>query len=66
MVFFVLKGFEVRGSPHDGTCPPAPFFFGTEIFNPQKKKSAKIKCLLFSPKPQKFHTAEITGYTVCI
>ena len=29
------------------------FFFGAEIFNPQKKKSAKIKCLLFSPKPQK-------------
>jgi hypothetical protein len=40
------------------------FFFGAEIFNPQKKKSAKIKCLLFRPKPQKFHTAEITGYTV--
>jgi hypothetical protein len=40
------------------------FFFGTEIFNPQKKKSAKIKCLLFRPKPQKFHIAEITGYTV--
>jgi hypothetical protein len=35
-----------------------------EIFNPQKKKSAKIKCHLFRPKPQKFHTAEITGYTV--
>jgi hypothetical protein len=29
------------------------FFVGPEIFNPQKKKSAKIKCLLFSPKPQK-------------
>ena len=40
------------------------FFFGAEIFNPQKKKSAKIKCPLFRPKPQKFHTAEITGYTV--
>jgi hypothetical protein len=40
------------------------FFFGTKIFNPQKKISTKIKCLLFSPKPQKFHTAEITGYTV--
>ena len=34
------------------------------FYNPQKKKSAKIKCLLFRPKPQKFHTAEITGYTV--
>ena len=41
------------------------FFFGVEIFNPQGKKSAKIKCHLFRPKPQKFHTAEITGYTVC-
>ena len=41
------------------------FFFGAKIFNSQKKKSAKIKCLLFSPKPQKFHTAEITGYMVC-
>ena len=40
------------------------FFFGAEIFNPQKKKSAKIKCLLFRPKPQKFPIAEITGYTV--
>jgi hypothetical protein len=29
------------------------FFFGAEIYNPQKKKSAKIKCLLFRPKPQK-------------
>jgi hypothetical protein len=38
--------------------------FGAEIYNPQKKKSAKIKCLLFRPKPQKFHTAEITDYTV--
>jgi hypothetical protein len=36
-------------------------FFGAEIFNTQKKKSAKIKCHLFRPKPQKFHTAEITG-----
>ena len=34
------------------------------IFFRQKKKSAKIKCLLFRPKPQKFHIAEITGYTV--
>ena len=41
-------------------------FFGAEIFNPQKKKSAKIKCLLFRPKPQKFHTTEITGYTVVL
>ena len=40
------------------------FFFGTEIFNPQKKKSVKIKCPLFSPKSHNFHTAEITGYTV--
>jgi len=39
------------------------FFFDAEIFNPKKKKSAKIKCLLFRPKPQKFHTAEMTGYT---
>ena len=38
--------------------------FRTEIFNPQEKKSAKIKCLLFRPKPQIFHTSEITGYTV--
>jgi hypothetical protein len=42
----------------------AIFFIGAKIFNPQKKKSAKIKCLLFRPKPQKFHTAEITGYTL--
>ena len=41
------------------------FVFDTEIFNPHKKKNAKIKCLLFSPKPQKFHNAEINGYTVC-
>jgi hypothetical protein len=39
------------------------FFVGAEIFNPQKKRSAKIKCHLFGSKPQKFHTAEITGYT---
>jgi hypothetical protein len=38
------------------------FFFSAEIFNLQKKNTAKIKCLLFNPKPQKFHTAEITGY----
>jgi hypothetical protein len=31
------------------------FFVGDEIFNPQKKKSAKIKCHLFRPK-----TAEIS------
>ena len=37
---------------------------GAKIFNRQKKKSAKIQCRLFSQKPQKFHTAEITGYTV--
>ena len=42
------------------------FFSGTEMFNPQKNKSAKIKWLLFSQKPQKFRTAEITGYTVII
>jgi hypothetical protein len=46
------------------SCNTNHFFFGAEIFNPQKKKSTKIKCLLFSPKPLKFHTAEITGYTV--
>ena len=40
------------------------FFFSAKIFNLQGKKSAKIKCLLFRPKPQIFHTAEITGYTV--
>jgi hypothetical protein len=34
------------------------------VFILQKKKSAKIKCLLYRPKPQKFHTAEITDYTV--
>ena len=39
------------------------FFFGAEIVNSQKKTSAKIKCLLFRPKPQKFPTAEITGMT---
>jgi hypothetical protein len=37
-----------------------------EIFNLQEKKSAKIKCPLFSQKPQKFHTAEINGYTVLL
>ena len=42
----------------------AILFFGAEIFNLQEKKSAKIKCLLLRQKPQKFHTAEITGYTV--
>jgi hypothetical protein len=39
-------------------------FFSDRDFQSAGKKSAKIKCLLFSPKPQKFHTAEITGYTV--
>jgi hypothetical protein len=28
-------------------------YFGAEIFNPQEKKSAKIKCHLFKQKPQK-------------
>ena len=46
------------------SCNTNNFFFGAEIFNPQKKQSAKIKCLLYRPKPQKFHTAEITRYTV--
>jgi hypothetical protein len=40
-------------------------FFRCQDFQSAEKKSAKIKCLLFRPKPQKFHTAEITGYTVC-
>jgi hypothetical protein len=44
----------------------AIFVFGAEIFNPQKKKSTKIKCLRFRLTPQKFHTAEITGYTVVV
>jgi hypothetical protein len=35
------------------------FFFGAKIFNPQK-----LNVFFFSSKPQKFHTAEITGYTV--
>jgi hypothetical protein len=39
-------------------------FFRCRDFQPSKKKSAKFKYLLFSQKPQKFHTAEITGYTV--
>jgi hypothetical protein len=38
--------------------------FRCRDFQSAEKKSAKIKCLLFRPKPQKFHTAEITGYTV--
>ena len=46
------------------SCNTNNFIFGAEISNPQKIKSAKIKCLLFRPKPQKFHTAEINGYTV--
>ena len=46
------------------SCNTNNFFFGAEIFNLQKKKSAKIKYLLFRPRPQKFHTAEIIGYTV--
>jgi hypothetical protein len=32
----------------------------------REKYTAKIKCLLFSPKPQKFHTTEITDYTINI
>jgi hypothetical protein len=48
------------------SCNTNNSFFGAEIFNPQKKKSAKIKCLLFRPKLQKFHTAGITGYMVFI
>ena len=39
-------------------------FFGCQDFHSTEKKSSKIQCRLFSPKPQKFHTAEITGYTV--
>jgi hypothetical protein len=39
-------------------------FFWCGDFQSAEKKSAKIKCLLFRPKSQKFHTAEITGYTV--
>jgi hypothetical protein len=35
-------------------CNANNIFFGDEIFNPQKKKSAKIKCLIFSQKSQKF------------
>ena len=38
--------------------------FGCQYFQFAEKKSAKIQCRLFSPKPQKFHTAEITSYTV--
>jgi hypothetical protein len=34
------------------------------FFRYQDFQSAEIKCLMFSPKPQKFHTAEISGYTV--
>jgi hypothetical protein len=44
--------------------PVKTIFFSDRDFQSAGKKSAKIKCLLFSPKPQKFHTAEITGYTV--
>jgi hypothetical protein len=44
-----------------GTCEVK-----AEIFNLQEKKSAKSKCPLFSKKLQKFHTAEITGYTVLL
>ena len=39
-------------------------FFRCCDFQSAENKFAKIKCLLFRPTPQKFHTAEITGYTV--
>ena len=39
-------------------------FFGCQDFQSAEKKSAKIQCRLFSPKGQKFHTAEIIDYTV--
>jgi uncharacterized protein YqkB len=32
----------------------------------EEKKSAKIKCPLFSQKTQKCHTAEMTGYAVYV
>ena len=38
--------------------------FSSNIFKQQKKKFAENKCFPFSPKLQKFHTAEITAYTV--
>jgi hypothetical protein len=44
-------------------------FFRCRDFQSAEKKiqqKLKIKCLLFRPKQQKFHTAEITGYTVYI
>jgi len=39
------------------------FVFCAEIFNPLKKKSAKIKCLLFRLKPQKLPVMRYTIYT---
>ena len=52
-------------SQHRFSC--CSIFFSVRRFSiRRKKKSAKIKCLLFRPKPQKFHIAEITGYTVYI
>jgi hypothetical protein len=39
-------------------------FFWRRDFQTAGKKSAKIKCFLFSPKQQKLHTAEINGYAV--
>jgi uncharacterized protein YbaA (DUF1428 family) len=38
--------------------------FWWQYFQTAEKKSAENKCLLSSPKMLKFHTAEITGYTV--
>jgi hypothetical protein len=45
------------------SCNTSTFFFAAEIFNPQKNKSAKIKCLLFRPKPQKL---PVIRYTILL
>jgi hypothetical protein len=40
------------------------FFQCQDFQSAEEEKSTKIKCPLFSQKTQKFHTAEMTGYTV--
>lgn len=41
-------------------------FFQFQDFQTAEKKSAKNKFLLFCSKPQTFHTAKITSYTLYV
>jgi hypothetical protein len=46
------------------SCDTNHFVSQSRYSKCSKKISAKNKRLLFSPKPKKFHTAEINGFTI--